>query len=671
MAQKRMSLADLSAIRNQVPNENLKPSRAKASKKEQSKGWNLPVGGRTPLQVVKLDDLDTISTDSHSVYSELIGWQAKLNELKDIRSLSERFREIETLWKEEKDQRTGFDKILKRLKDRREFSKDEDHQLAIKEAISKLDDQRIRTVLQATEKADDEKWQPLYDGLCQRVEWLACSVGKGETRRKAIVEADYNWRVRVGGTQGFREQLLPVMHPVYGIPYVPSSTLKGIVRAWARHNDVDDVDRQLGFLSGSEARMAAVEFLDAFPMAPSVAADVITPQWSWRGDEVSYKPEPHHMLSLNKLSLKIGLTHTSCGAESDVEAVLGWLTSALAENSLGSRGSAGYGQAYAIDNARPTLVASQYQSVYPFKLWSQGIYGAYPPKSRQGHDGLREFRPVALKGVLRYWFRVIALGLYSPQTCKSLEARLLGTIEPKAVAGAVSVQVAFSEEIDIQPHVVEGSIVIKSRHPQYLALVSKVLELMCHLGGIGRGSRRPLHWNDGFRGCYWELTETSTLPNSLTQWRNFLMEDNNSLRQLFQSVQAFDTPQSCTPGSVDYRKQGVLNEQSEIILVTAKDLKHPAAVTNWKEEGKEDKTVRGPALALLYGDPKFKGGKSPDGNPEVGGKMGTPSYVIIQSNFPSQGDPYQAVTVFGANNPHRQKFVSALTSKYGLRRVPW
>ena len=52
----------------------------------------------------------------------------------------------------------------------------------------------------------------------------------------------------------------------------------------------------------------------------------------------------------------------------------------------------------------------------------------------------------------------------------------------------------------------KGTIVLEAKEKKYLTLMEKVLQLASHLGGVGRGSRRPLHWNDpypGLRGCHW------------------------------------------------------------------------------------------------------------------------------------------------------------------------
>ncbi|MCC3415736.1 MULTISPECIES: hypothetical protein [unclassified Microcoleus] len=87
----------------------------------------------------------------------------------------------------------------------------------------------------------------------------------------------------------------------------------------------------------------------------------------------------------------------------------------------------------------------------------------------------------------------------------------------------------------------------------------------------------------------------------------------------------------------------------------------PELVGNWSTEGITSQ-VRGLALEKLYSDTKFKGQAQDGGNPHVGGAMGTPSYVVIQSNFPIGVMAYQAVTIFGANHPDRVAFANALPS---------
>ncbi len=78
------------------------------------------------------------------------------------------------------------------------------------------------------------------------------------------------------------------------------------------------------------------------------------------------------------------------------------------------------------------------------------------------------------------------------------------------------------------------------------------------------------------------------------------------------------------------------------------------------EEGNKS-PVTGNALNLLYSNSNFKGvAPGKPGNPKVGGDLGTPSFVVIESNFPNSGEPYQTVTIFGAEQSDRAAFAEAL-----------
>ena len=46
-----------------------------------------------------------------------------------------------------------------------------------------------------------------------------------------------------------------------------------------------------------------------------------------------------------------------------------------------------------------------------------------------------EFCPAAVRGMLRYGFSAIAFGIYIHPECKTWEAELFGTIEPRSQEG--------------------------------------------------------------------------------------------------------------------------------------------------------------------------------------------------------------------------------------------
>lgn len=502
------------------------------------------------------------------------------------------------------------------------------------------DDEKPRMdILQASIESEKACIQ-IYDRLNERTERLA---GKGGLTFKA----QFPWRLRVGGTRGFRELLLPVLHPVFGIPYLPASSLKGAARAWAKHNEVENVSDLLGFLDGKIAKAAQIEFLDAFPTKPCLSVDMANNLWRWEGDRdrIRYQSEPHPLLSLEKPEFLIGIVPTNrCQNPDDLKTVKTWLENALTAG-IGSRVSAGYGRSSIISTSKSFI------SRHQFSLFTQGMHGAF--------KNVVEFRPTAVRGMLRYWFRAVALGLYSPQECKQLEKRLFGSIEP-ATEGSIRIAVELNnnQPPNCNPWVYEGAIVLEAKYSDDLKLAQYLLKLASHFGGIGQGARRPLHWNNGrLRGCHWELTEY-ILPAQKQDWRQLF----DGIVDAFERVNGQSARVGAgEPGTPGDRTQDVLNKNARIYLVPCPNLTKPELVGNWSTEGITSQ-VRGLALEKLYSDTKFKGQAQDGGNPHVGGAMGTPSYVVIQSNFPIGVMAYQAVTIFGANHPDRVAFANALPS---------
>ncbi|WP_254565490.1 RAMP superfamily CRISPR-associated protein [Oscillatoria sp. HE19RPO] len=484
--------------------------------------------------------------------------------------------------------------------------------------------------------------QKIYEKLKKRTEQLIGTEG-------ALISASFNWRVRVGGTRGFRESLLPVFHPIFGVPYIPSSSLKGAARAWARkHGSGDRILHLLGMLEGKQAIAAKVEFLDAFPTKPCLSVDVATPQWHWNNNQVTYKPEPHALLSLERPEFLMGLRPTARGTSQEVQEVKTWLENAL-KTGIGSRVSSGYGRAL---GQLPQFPHSQ---SYSFELWTQGMYGSNPPSPGNHYQGTPEFRPTAVRGILRYWFRAMALSLYNPQDCKTLEQKIFGDL---SIQGQVSISVLFNPNLKQNPDLYSGSICLEATEPKYLKLLEQLLILASHLGGVGRGSRRPLHYlNKMLRGCYWEVNgQGFPLEANPQKWQQFF----EGLKAAFNAVESPLTSHISGPGTPSSRQQDVLDRNVQVWLLKTPKQIHPDRVKNWPTEGVTS-PVRGDALDLLYSSTDYKGQNQDRlGNPQVGGKLGTPSFVWIKSIFPREGSAYQVVTIFGANQSDRQKFARAL-----------
>ena len=515
------------------------------------------------------------------------------------------------------------------------------------------------SIFEATIQAEQKVSLLLYDYLGQKLKSLA----------DKTLEVNFPWRLRVGGLPGFRNLLLPAMHTTYGIPYVPASSLKGVVREWAEQQDDtirSQVRSMLGYLDmqakEDKASLGKVQFLDAFPTGKCLSIDLANPQWHWPKQKkiynpelpIEYNPQPHALLSLENATLIIGLKATQLGSKEDVDTVAAWLEEAL-KYGLGSRISGGYGCAKG--NVKKTRLSRE----YPFQFWSQGMYGYSTTNP--------EFRPVAVRGVMRYWFRAIALSLYDPKTVQILEGKLFGTIEPKAIRGSLRISIEAIEH-GLNPFRISGKIRLEASSEKHLVFAQALLNLASSLSGCGRGSRRPLHWNNGrLRGCHWEIGDIAIAMTG-EAWSKLLKE----VRLTLQAVQEeFEDLQPKKPRRMnsEHRSQDVLDISTHIYLLKSPKLKHPKDVQDerWSTEGSKYQ-ITGEGLEFLYDNDNYKGKSMENpGNPNVGGavtkKGGIPSFVLIKSIFPAVNDPYQVVTVFDVDgHPDRKAFTDAINERY-------
>ena len=106
------------------------------------------------------------------------------------------------------------------------------------------------------------------------------------------VDATVDWRLIVGlGSEHVQETNM-TLHHIYGIPYIPGSAVKGVVRHWWLQENEDFVDnkgkidedkalKNPDFLSvfGSQEQRGKVRFLDAYPKDVNFATDIINPHY--------------------------------------------------------------------------------------------------------------------------------------------------------------------------------------------------------------------------------------------------------------------------------------------------------------------------------------------------------------------------------------------------------
>ncbi len=137
-------------------------------------------------------------------------------------------------------------------------------------------------------------------------------------------------------------------HPTLGTPWLPGSSVKGMLLAWARSEGASDEARDRLF--GKQDQSGAVCFLDAVPDKPVVLeADVMTPHYGgWTpedppGDWRSPVPIPF-LVTASGTRFLFGFTPRRPLADSDLDCVSAWLCAALEWAGGGAKTAVGYGR---------------------------------------------------------------------------------------------------------------------------------------------------------------------------------------------------------------------------------------------------------------------------------------------------------------------------------------
>ena len=152
-------------------------------------------------------------------------------------------------------------------------------------------------------------------------------------------------------------------HPTLGAPYLPGSSIKGMVRAWVR-SEGDGSDRaSLNRLFGDRVTSGSIAFLDAIPIEPvTLDADVMTPHYAnWTpkdppGDWRSPTPIPFLTAAAGTKLLLGAIPCRDAGTE-DVATFMEWIASALEWQGAGAKTAVGYGRFERDSDAEATLHA--------------------------------------------------------------------------------------------------------------------------------------------------------------------------------------------------------------------------------------------------------------------------------------------------------------------------
>ena len=174
------------------------------------------------------------------------------------------------------------------------------------------------------------------------------------------VEATVDWRLIIGlGSEHVQETNM-MLHHIYGIPYIPGSAVKGVLRHWWLQENEDFLDskgkidenkalKNSDFLAvfGSQEQRGKVQFLDAYPDPEKFhfATDIMNPHYPdyYGGSKPPtdhQNPVPINFLTVEKTTFRFAFLSKD---RSPLDKLKNRFQKALELKGVGAKTAVGYG----------------------------------------------------------------------------------------------------------------------------------------------------------------------------------------------------------------------------------------------------------------------------------------------------------------------------------------
>lgn len=246
------------------------------------------------------------------------------------------------------------------------------------------------------------------------------------------------------------------LHPHFNVPFIAGSAVKGVARhaAWcewkavtdeSRKKDLseriaatfgyptqaDDLDKALE-KSGCSKQSGSVAFMAAYPCnkngdaAPAtLAMDILTPH----GGNDWTNPVPNSFPVVQKgTSFKFVVGPAKFGGEKCIEDAIQWLKTGLTAGGLGAKTAAGYG-VFKIQGEPVPIAAKS----YTLRLVSPAFL-----RGALGDEG--KLRESSLRGVIRYWWRILFRSVLGQDDLSKLETIVWGGAEKPPTASQIVIR---------------------------------------------------------------------------------------------------------------------------------------------------------------------------------------------------------------------------------------
>jgi CRISPR-associated protein Cmr6 len=276
----------------------------------------------------------------------------------------------------------------------------------------------------------------------------------------------------------------------HGIPYIPGSSIKGILRKYLKSQYTSPEEKEkLEYYCGTSDTPGKLRFHGAFPLGDwsNNCLDVVHPQQKKQveGDETT---SAYALISFYKPNFIIEISSSDDNITSSWGNIETLIRMAMRQG-LGGKTSTGYGYSEkpyfadsASDNCSDTNVPH-----FQFQLSGKGISSVLLNKKT-------EFRPNCFKASLRGHVRRLLAGVCSTaEVVNKITDELFGSTEAEA-----NIQIYWESEHSPQDQTYDetGTLHLAARHSTAindLEFIRKVLKFAYIMGGFGKSWRRVWH----------------------------------------------------------------------------------------------------------------------------------------------------------------------------------
>ncbi len=171
-----------------------------------------------------------------------------------------------------------------------------------------------------------------------------------------IIKLETSYRLVIGSEQSIYESSLR-LHHIYGIPYIPASAIKGVLRSYIIIEKFDSKeekaleDKDFKKVFGSQEQEGRVIFFDAFPTSkPKLKVDIMNPHYGHyyndgKAPTDDKNPIPINFLTVEETEFKFFIASKDSLESFKIKdkSIGEWLKEALHNHGIGAKNAVGYG----------------------------------------------------------------------------------------------------------------------------------------------------------------------------------------------------------------------------------------------------------------------------------------------------------------------------------------